>query len=653
MTSRLQVIQGDITQLSVDAIVNAANASLMGGGGVDGAIHRAAGPALLDACKLIRQQQGECQTGHAVITPAGSFRQRRLFTQWGPSGEAANTRKLSYSKRHTGIVYCLPRRITFVPSLFRQSVPAFMAIHAPRPLKSPSGRFQILLPVTLCLNRYTLSVMMKKLPGFTQDYLLSKATTLPDKTRLERAVEPLCARHPGECGILALDNSLDAFAARYRLTEMAARTLDVQYYIWEDDMSGRLLFSVLLSAAKRGVHVRLLLDDNNTPGLDDTLRLLDSHPNIEVRLFNPFSFRTLRALGYLTDFARLNRRMHNKSYTADGVVTLVGGRNIGDAYFGAGEEPLFSDLDVMAIGPVVNDVANDFERYWRCSSVSTLQQVLSLSEQELTQRIELPESWYNDEITRRYLHKLETSQFMADLDRGTLPLIWAKTRLLSDDPSKGEGKAQRHSLLPQRLFDVMGSPTERIDIISAYFVPTRAGVAQLLNLVRKGVKIAILTNSLAANDVAVVHAGYARWRKKLLRYGVELYELKPTREHETAVHDRGLTGNSGSSLHAKTFSIDGSKVFIGSLNFDPRSTLLNTEMGFVIESETLATLIHKRFTQSQRDAAWQLRLDRWGRINWIDRQQEEEKVLKKEPATRFWQRVLVRLAAILPVEWLL
>lgn len=137
--------------------------------------------------------------------------------------------------------------------------------------------------------------MMKKLPGFTQDYLLSKATTLPDKTRTERAVEPLCARHPGECGILALDNSLDAFAARYRLTEMAARTLDVQYYIWEDDMSGRLLFSVLLSAAKRGVHVRLLLDDNNTHGLDDTLRLLDSHPNIEVRLFNPFSFRTLRA----------------------------------------------------------------------------------------------------------------------------------------------------------------------------------------------------------------------------------------------------------------------------------------------------------------------------------------------------------------------
>uniref|UniRef100_UPI0028A75A09 phospholipase D-like domain-containing protein n=1 Tax=Pseudescherichia sp. TaxID=2055881 RepID=UPI0028A75A09 len=207
--------------------------------------------------------------------------------------------------------------------------------------------------------------------------------------------------------------------------------------------------------------------------------------------------------------------------------------------------------------------------------------------------------------------------------------------------------------LPQRLVKVMGMPQEQIDIISAYFVPTRAGVAQLLQMVRKGVKIAILTNSLAANDVAVVHAGYARWRKKLLRHGVALYELKPTREGGRHIHDRGLTGNSGSSLHAKTFSIDGRKVFIGSFNFDPRSAMLNTEMGFVIESEPLAKVIHKRFQQSQRDAAWELRLDRWGRINWIDTHDGQEHVLKKEPKTRFWQRMLVRLASRLPVEWLL
>ena len=159
--------------------------------------------------------------------------------------------------------------------------------------------------------------------------------------RLASAVLPLCSQHPGQCGLFPLEKSLDAFAARYRLAEMAEHTLDVQYYIWQDDMSGRLLFSALLAAAKRGVRVRLLLDDNNTPGLDDILRLLDSHPRIEVRLFNPFSFRLLRPLGYITDFSRLNRRMHNKSFTVDGVVTPVGGRNIGDAYFGAGRSHFF------------------------------------------------------------------------------------------------------------------------------------------------------------------------------------------------------------------------------------------------------------------------------------------------------------------------
>ncbi len=492
-----------------------------------------------------------------------------------------------------------------------------------------------------------------KMQAFTSASLPSREMSLAHDTRLGRAITPVRATHPDECGILALDDSLDAFAARYRLAEMAERTLDIQYYIWENDMSGRLLLSVILDAATRGVQVRMLLDDNNTVGLDDTLRMLDAHPNIEVRLFNPFSFRTIRALGYLTDFARLNRRMHNKSFTIDGEVTLIGGRNVGDAYFGTGKQPLFSDLDVLAIGPVVKDVAEDFERYWSCKSVATLQKVLDIPEQDIVQHIRIPESWYNDTTAQRYLNKLESTRFATHLEAGTLPLLWAKTRLLSDDPRKGQGKARPHTLLPQRIVNVMGMPEQQIDIIASYFVPTRAGVAQLLQLVRKGVKIAILTNSLAANDVAAVHAGYARWRKKLLRHGIELYELKPTQENRRQPHDRGLTGNSGSSLHAKTFSIDGKKVFIGSFNFDPRSAMLNTEMGFVIDSEPLAQLIHKRFLQSQRDVAWELRLDRWGRINWIEQNDGQEIVWKKEPKTRFWERMLVRLASRLPIEWLL
>lgn len=455
------------------------------------------------------------------------------------------------------------------------------------------------------------------------------------------------------CGLHTLEDSLEAFAARYLLAARAQRTLDVQYYIWEDDVSGRLLFQALLDAAQRGVQVRLLLDDNNTSGLDKTLRVLDAHPNIEVRLFNPFSFRTLRMLGYLTDFARLNRRMHNKSFSADAEATIIGGRNVGDAYFGIGEEPLFTDLDVLAIGPVVKDVEADFERYWQSESVATLEHVLSEDAASTGTISILDFDQQQQAAAEGYLEKVTATKIAQRLAQGDLPFIRAHTRLLSDDPRKGQGKAAARNLLSERLLSVMGTPENNIDIISAYFVPGRAGVAQILKLVRKGVKVAILTNSLAANDVAVVHAGYARWRKKLLRHGVELYELKPTSHPRPGLRDRGLTGNSGSSLHAKTFSIDSKKVFIGSFNFDQRSALLNTEMGLVIDSESLAQRIHHRFVRSQRDAAWQLRLSRWGKIHWIDREGGKETVLKKEPMATLWQRLLVLVAYVLPVEWLL
>lgn len=475
------------------------------------------------------------------------------------------------------------------------------------------------------------------------------------QTRLTRAVSPLVEEHPEHSGIYPLEEGLDAFAARYLLMTMAEHTLDIQYYIWQNDMSGRLLFSAMLEAAGRGVKVRLLLDDNNTQGLDPTLSQLSRHENIEIRLFNPFSFRTLRALGYLTDFARLNRRMHNKSFTVDEEATIVGGRNVGDEYFGAGEEPLFSDLDVLAIGPVVAEVTKDFERYWNSRAVEPFSKVVELDEQQAQSAVSLPEAWQSDPQVARYLERIHASPFVTQLESGDLALIWAQTRLLSDDPRKGLGRAKAASLLPQRLLEVIGQPQSQFDIISAYFVPTRAGVAQLLALVRKGVKIAILTNSLAANDVSVVHAGYAKWRKKLLRHGITLYELKPHSDSRDAPHDRGLTGNSGSSLHAKTFSVDNEKVFIGSFNFDPRSAMLNTEMGFVIESESLASGIHQRFISSMRDRAWTLRLDKWGRVNWIEYpgEGEKEKVHKHEPRTRFMQRLLVRLVWRLPVEWLL
>ncbi|MRS13601.1 phospholipase D family protein [Enterobacteriaceae bacterium RIT691] len=473
------------------------------------------------------------------------------------------------------------------------------------------------------------------------------------QSRLRAALSVDSEERGDVCGIHTLEEGIEALAARYQLADWAESTLDVQYYIWQNDISGQLLFQSLWDAAERGVRVRLLLDDNNTSGLDETLLALDSHPNITVKLFNPFSFRLIRMLGYLSDFARLNRRMHNKSFTVDNVATIIGGRNVGDAYFGIGDEPLFTDLDVLAVGPVVAEVATDFERYWHCESVSALRHVLAAEKGSTFGNNFFATQDGKEADTRHYLEKIAMTSVVQHLLQGDVPFIRAATTLLSDDPRKGEGKASPRMLLPERLRRVMGTPDMQLDIISSYFVPGRAGVALILQLVRKGVKVAILTNSLAANDVAVVHAGYARWRRKLLRHGVELYELKPTHQPRRGVHDRGLTGNSGSSLHAKTFSIDGKKVFIGSFNFDPRSALLNTEMGLVIESEPLAQQIHHRFLRSQRDTAWQLRLTKWGKIHWIDRAAGSVRELKREPETTLWRRLLVLLAYWLPIEWLL
>ena len=245
-------------------------------------------------------------------------------------------------------------------------------------------------------------------------------------TRLERAITPLCENHPGECGILTLDDSLDAFAARYRLTEMAERTLDVQYYIWQDDMSGRLLFSALLAAAKRGVRVRLLLDDNNTPGLDNLLALLNQEPNIEVRLFNPFANRNFRALGYLTDFPRLNRRMHNKTLTADNQATILGGRNIGDEYFNVTTDTGFADLDILAVGPLVGEVSADFDRYWASGSSYPFEWiVLQADAAKGLQELQQGQS-NNQAVLASYRRELQNSDLFSDIRANRIPWIRAR-----------------------------------------------------------------------------------------------------------------------------------------------------------------------------------------------------------------------------------
>lgn len=476
----------------------------------------------------------------------------------------------------------------------------------------------------------------------------STAIADTDDTRLGKALMPLTMAHPGLVGIHALADGRDAFAARAVLAQAADRSLDVQYYIWRNDTTGRLMFDALKRAAERGVRVRLLLDDNNTAGLDEALAALDAHPLIEVRLFNPNAMRSVRTLGLVADFMRLNRRMHNKSFTADNQVTIIGGRNVGDEYFGAAGEISFADLDVIAAGPVVRAVSDDFDLYWNSPSAYPLALLAP-------DAIAAPAAKADAEATA-YIEAIKRSDFLEQLVGGSLPLEWARTRFVSDDPAKVVGKAAPEANIAFKLKDLLGEPQRSLDLVSPYFVPGKEGADAFADLARKGAKTRILTNSLEATDVAAVHAGYAKRRKPLLEAGVTLYELRREATDEPSREKRGSgsgIGSSDASLHAKTFGVDGNRVFVGSFNFDQRSIHLNTEMGVVIDSPALATRLAETLDRTLPTRAYEVQLDEQGAVVWIERRGEQVIRHQTEPGTSWFERAAVKALSWLPIDWLL
>ena len=483
----------------------------------------------------------------------------------------------------------------------------------------------------------------------------STSTALLDTgtTTLGRAISPLVDAHPGASGIYPLVDSRDAFAARVRLAEAAERTLDVQYYIWERDMTGTLLFRALCVAADRGVRVRLLLDDNNTSELDPTLAALDAYPNIEVRLFNPFVIRRPR-LGYVTDFYRANRRMHNKSFTVDSQATIIGGRNVGDEYFGADEGVLFVDFDVLAVGPVATEVSRDFDRYWASDSSYPADRILpAVGPEQVAELTAAALRVEGDSAAVAYMAALRDCPFIRELAGGRLALDWAPTRMVSDDPAKGLGRAAPETLFPEQLRRIFGEPATDVELVAAYFVPTAAGVDWFVSMARRGVKVRVLTNALEATDSPIVHAGYAKRRKPLLEAGIALYETRRLSPDTGRGSSPGRSGSSGSSLHAKTFSLDRSRIFVGSFNFDPRSRELNTELGFVIDSPALAQLIKTAFDERIPESAYEVQLSEAGRLYWTERREGRLIRHDTEPGTSAWQRAGVRFLSLLPIEWLL
>ncbi len=488
-------------------------------------------------------------------------------------------------------------------------------------------------------------------------------TNTTTTTELGRAIAPLQRKHKNQSGIYPLTEGLDAYFARLALIEVAEKSLDVQYYIWHNDDTGNLLLYSLLKAADRGVRVRILLDDINSANIEEQMQVVDRHPLIEVRLFNPFASRNVRAMDFLTRFSEVNRRMHNKSLTADSQASIIGGRNIGDEYFQARADLEFGDLDVVAVGMVVDEVSHAFDLYYNSDTVipiSTFDNNAATDSDLDTLRQHI-ETFILDMQSSEYAARLRKTQIAKQLVEGDLPYSWGQAHILYDHPDKALGKSAEEAtyLLPQ-FSPLIEKLEKELILISPYFIPGNQGVEFLGALVKRGVRVRILTNSLAANDVSIVHSGYSRYRMDLLEAGVELYELKPGKKSDENV-DTSLGSSSRASLHAKSFIFDRRKIFVGSLNLDPRSIDINTEIGLVIEVPILAENFASWFDSDMPKEAWKLQrvklpANEDGRnfdeyvIHWKEQKGDVQKIYQTEPQVSTWKLFKVWFYSLLPVE---
>ena len=465
------------------------------------------------------------------------------------------------------------------------------------------------------------------------------------------------AKHPGQSGFILLANGLDAFVARALLAESAERSIDVQYYLYHNDLTGRLLTHQLLRAADRGVRVRLLVDDMGLAGRDLGSAVLDSHPNIEVRIFNPFSRNVGRLSQFVTRLGSVTRRMHNKSFTVDNQATILGGRNIGNEYFDADPDIAFADLDVLLIGPVVEDVSASFDAYWNSELVYPINVLVDKvpTQEEIQEKTQKFNEYIIQQEKSHYLLALRNSDLANQIRQQNVLYYWGDAEAIFDQPEKildDRSKSDDH--LVAQLKPYGDRMENELIIVSPYFVPGKEGVNSLVELKESGVEIRILTNSLASTDVGAVHAGYAKYRKDLLRAGIEIYELNKKISKEERKEKKGQEGSSKASLHAKTFNLDRKWVFIGSFNLDPRSVYENTEIGVVLDSPEMAQYMAQKFDANIAANAFRLELrkdeDGGERLLWHGYENGKETVFTVDPYTGFWRRMGIRFMSLLPIE---
>jgi len=496
---------------------------------------------------------------------------------------------------------------------------------------------------------------------------VSYAITEPETTPLGRVFSSNLQRHPDESGFRILEYGREALLARAVLADAATQTIDAQYYIYDPDAAGSLLVQRLIAAADRGVRVRLLIDDNNL-GDDKEMAALCVHHNIEVRVFNPFRFRArwARLPQYAINFDRLIRRMHNKIFIVDNVVSIIGGRNIGNVYFNLDTSSNFRDFDLLMAGPVTHRASTAFDDYWNSAwSVPATALVKKEPTREdfdalrgqIDQRIKSIEGldFPSTSLRGDYLRELETEPDA---------LIWAKGEVITEPPRKIQLVSRKTTLVSNRLAEEWERTKSELLIECAYLVPTRQVDKALRSLRDQGVAVKVMTSALDATDVPLVYTAYTRHRRALLRAGIELYEYKGTPASVQAERKWYKTRSSLSALHSKAIVFDRQRVWIGSFNLDPRSVNLNTEIAVLVESERLAGQMADYIAEDfSPKRSWRVQLHEvpWSKprspkrgnsvrefITWMGEENGKPAVRYRQPASSGWQRLKETFYSLIP-----
>jgi putative cardiolipin synthase len=504
------------------------------------------------------------------------------------------------------------------------------------------------------LYAHSLFLLLLILAGCTSvpfDYPRTTSTALEPDTGTEfgRLRADWATKHGGDSGFIGLPNGIEALGARLKMMEAAQGTIDAQYFILKKDRAGALFIGKMLLAADRGVRVRLLIDDIFTPDADEVLTLLNLHPNIEVRLFNPVSRQGFKYWGFLFDFKRANRRMHNKSFTVDDTLSIVGGRNIGEEYFELKQDVKFDDYEVLAIGPVVPQISAGFDAFWNSElSVPIEAFGLRVNSDDLDRLREYIREQMELGSSGIYARAVNSS-VIRDVEEQRITPVIAHSTLVTDSPEKLSSDIGDVNLatLAAEIGTRFRAAREEIIIVTPYFVPQENGAQLLEKLLARGVRIVIVTNSLASTNHVPVHSGYARYRKRLLRAGAEIYEIRADSVVEETEwgHRPGLV-----TLHSKATIIDRSTIFIGSLNFDPRSILVNSEMGLFIESEAIGSRFAQNLAESLQAVTFRVRLQDDDSLRWIYENDGISEVYETEPLASWGRRALVPFYRLLPIE---